>query len=309
VKQRIQVPPLSPPERLDKFLIQRFPQSSRQYWRDHLETTVRVNGKMVAKGLMLSGGEAIELSQLPEVDAALIPNPKIPLQLLEQDEYFLAINKTAGLPCHPLKPNETETLANAVVAIFPEQAHLEPHREAGLVHRLDNGTSGVVLFARSQDAVEELQRCSRGGKMEKTYLAIVIGVLEGHGKADLPIGHHPKNPKKMSVATTEEIAKRLDARVALTEWEALRSGKNATLLRVKIRVGARHQIRVHLAQLGHPILGDTLYGAEPGYPRHFLHAEELAFTHPWSGKKVRLQAEAPEDFQQIQTELFEAKEF
>ncbi len=304
MKQRIQVPSLKTPERLDKFLIQHFPESSRQYWRDHLEATVRVNGKAASKGMMLRGGDTIEVSRLPELDPPLIPNPKIPLRLLAEDEWFLAFDKPAGLPCHPLEAGETKTLANAVIAMYPEQARLIPQREAGLVHRLDNNTSGVVLFARSQSALEDLQRISKGGKMEKTYLALVTGLMEGQGKIDLPIAHHPKNPKKMVVVSATEDAARLDARVALTEWRTLQAGSGASLLKVKIRVGARHQIRVHLAQLGHPILGDALYGAESGYLRHFLHAEELKFTHPGSGEKIRLSVAAPDDFQKIQTELF-----
>lgn len=304
MKRSLQVPPLAAPERLDKFLIRHFPRSSRHYWRDRLEATVRIDGKKAAKGRMLWGGERIELLEEPlEVNPALRGNPKLPLRILYQDEHLFIVEKPAGLPCHPLRRTERDTLAQAVVAAFPEQARLQPAREAGLVHRLDNETSGLVLFARDAETLARLRRLSQAGKIEKLYLALVIGRLTGRGEIEHPIGHHPKNRKKMCAATNPAEAKRLKARPAHTEYRVLQAGIDASLLRVKIRVGARHQIRVHLASLGHPLCGDRLYGTAGPAPRHLLHAAELRFLHPWTGKKIRVAVEPPQEFGEARDRL------
>src|SRR5262249_32266805 len=246
---------------------------------------------------LLRGGEPISLAEpVPEKSFAVRPNPSLELDILYLDDFLFAVNKVAGLPCHPLKPQERRTVANAVVAHFPEQAKLEPKREAGLVHRLDNETSGVLLFARSPQALERLRALSQGAKLKKSYLAWVHGCLRGQGKIDQPIGHHPKNSKKMCVASNLAAAKRLRARPARTEYESLDAGTEASLLRVVIRSGARHQIRVHLAALGHPIFGDRLYGSGDGLPRQLLHAWQLEFRHPWTQRSLQICAPPPENF-------------
>ncbi|MCE9623923.1 MAG: RluA family pseudouridine synthase [Deltaproteobacteria bacterium] len=298
VKQAFQVPALPQPERLDKFLIQHFPRTSRGYWREALPSTVLVNGRKAQKGMFVSGGEAIELSQIPpEENPRPAPNPDLPLRILYEDERMIAVDKPAGMPCHPLKEEETGSLVNAMVGRFPEQADLEPAREAGLVHRLDNDTSGVVLFARDPEALEALRRLSQEGGISKTYLALVEGHLEGKGKITHPIAHSPKNAKRMLAVTQD--AKSIPARPAETAYEVLEQKEGFTLVRLEIHVGQRHQIRVHLASLGHPIVGDILYGAAmvPGRTRHLLHAAELRFQHPFQRKSLHISASLPEDFQ------------
>jgi 23S rRNA pseudouridine1911/1915/1917 synthase len=258
---------------------------------------IRVDGKKAAKGKLLRGGETILLAKPAlEKSFAVSPNPSLELDVLYLDDFLFAVDKTAGLPCHPLRSQERRTVANAVVARFPEQAELEPRREVGLVHRLDNETGGVLLFARSPEALERLRGLSQGGKMKKSYLAWVHGCLSGKGKIDWPIGHHSKNPKKMCVATSKAEAERLRARPARTEYESLETGTEASLLRLVIRSGSRHQIRVHLAALGHPIFGDRVYGNRDGLNRHLLHAWKLAFRHPWNQRGLQICAPPPEDF-------------
>ncbi|HCU24254.1 MAG TPA: RluA family pseudouridine synthase [Deltaproteobacteria bacterium] len=225
--------------------------------------------------------------------AAVIPNPQIPLRILYEDPYLLAVDKAPGLPCHPLRSGESQTLANAVVARFPQQAHLNPAREAGLVHRLDNDTSGVILFARDAETLQKARALSQGGQMRKIYLARVEGRLQGRGFIDFPIAHHPKSSKKMIVAKNPAQAKKWAARDAETRYQALRLEASVTLLRVEIKVGSRHQIRVHLAALGHPLLGDKLYGAKQTASRLYLHASEIILPHPRSGKKLRIRSPAP----------------
>jgi 23S rRNA pseudouridine1911/1915/1917 synthase len=288
---------LERPERLDKFLIREFPRSSRNYWRRHLEKTVTVDGCQAAKGQLLKGGERIEFSRTPPADELQIQaNPSLTIPLLYEDEHCLAFDKPAGIPCHPLRAEETETVVNAVLAKFPDQAKLLPRREAGLAHRLDNETSGVLLFARSNAALERLQALSRNGEMLKIYLAVVAGRLEGRGEIAWPIAHDPKNASKMVAVRDAAAAERLRARPAHTRYESLRADTETSLVRLSLPVGARHQIRVHCAALGHPILGDRVYGTRAGQRRHFLHAAELRFRHPWTGAEVRIAAPLPPEF-------------
>jgi 23S rRNA pseudouridine1911/1915/1917 synthase len=303
--QNILVPSLDEPERLDKFLIRNFPQTSRAYWKEHLIQTVRVDGKRVAKGHLLRGGEKLNLLQAPlSCGASIRPNFKLHLKILYKDHDLMAIDKAPGLPCHPLTAEETETVANAVVAKFPEQAETGPQLEAGLLHRLDNDTSGVLLFARHPKSLEAFQRLNRGGNIAKYYLAWVEGHLNGMGKIRFPIAHHPQNKAKMCIARDEKDAKRLKAREATTEFGVIQSEEQASLVLLRIQKGSRHQIRVHLAALGHPIVGDILYGGKRGgfagsSTRHLLHAAEVQFIHPFTKKQIAISSPIPKDFVKV----------
>lgn len=304
MKRSLTVPTLPAPERLDKFLIRQFPESGRNYWRTSLEASVRVNGKKASKGQLLRGGEVLELSEVPpETDAAIAANPLIPIQVLFENKHCFAIDKAAGLACHPLRRDEDKTVANAALARYPELAGLRPTREAGLVHRLDNETSGVLLFARDLESLKKLRALSRCGGMRKTYFALVEGRLTGSGEIDLAIGHHPGNTKKMRATSDASEAKRLKARAAKTRFECLANSESLSLIKLEIDVGARHQIRVHLAAIGHPILGDRLYGAQMGPSRFFLHAAELRFPSPWAEEEICISAAPPEDFLQAGASL------
>jgi 23S rRNA pseudouridine1911/1915/1917 synthase len=299
------VPALGKPKRLDKFLTQTFPETSRAYWNKNLTQTVRVDGKKVSKGLVLTGGEKISLSKLPSLDSEpLQANSKIPLNVLFEDPDLLAIDKPAGLPCHPLNLEETNTLVSAVIAKYPEQSKLEPFLEAGLIHRIDNDTSGIVLFARNKNSLEIFKELNRKGEINKYYLAIVEGTLTGRGKINFLIAHHPKNEQKMLVPIHEREAKRSKAREAETEYRTIKAGKQFSLVLLKIHKGARHQIRVHLATLGHPIVGDTLYGSKETAPRYLLHARKIQFTSPYTHKKIMITCPLPKDFIQKMKQEF-----
>ena len=297
---QLTVPEQKIPIRLDKFLIEQFPHTSRNFWREHLSEWVRVDGKKPSKGHLLRGGEILFLEQdPPKHPATLTPNPKIILPILFEDEFLFAVDKPAGIPCLPLNSDETGTVMNGVLARFPDQAVVDPNTwEGGLIHRLDNQTSGVLLFAKTSEMKQRLSRLNQEGKITKEYLAWVEGVVTQDGVIDLPIAHHPKNPRKMVVSPDEKEAKKFKARPALTQFEVLKNTPTHSLLRVGIHRGARHQIRVHLASRGHPVVGDALYGPEldPKRTRHLLHASEIFFHHPFGGKKVKIQAPAPQDF-------------
>jgi len=294
LKLLLTVPILARPERLDRFLARNFPGTPREYWRNNLEAKTRINGRKAVKGALLRGGETLELAETPsEAGPSLIPNREIPLHILYQDRHLLAVDKPAGPPCHPLREGETQTLANAVVARFPQQAELTPRREAGLVHRLDNETSGAILFARDAETLQSLRASSQSGAMRKIYLARVEGRLQGEGRIDFPIAHHPKSSKKMVVARNSAEAKKLSARSAETEYQVLSSEGESSLVRVEIKTGRRHQIRVHLASLGHPLLGDKLYGATQASSRLHLHASEIILLHPHSGEELSIHSPTP----------------
>lgn len=289
------VPQLEAPLRLDLFLIRHFPGSGRKYWRESLEGGAKIDGRPASKGQTLRGGEEIWLREAPTTSKKFSPNPGIDLEILYEDEALFAVLKPAGMPSHPLKASESGTAVNAVLARFPGQTKMKPPREAGLVHRLDNETSGVLLFAKTPEALAALRSMSQSGKMRKVYLARVAGNLSGQGEIDSPIGHAPKNAKKMRVAPSPKAAKTAKARPALTRYRRLENDAASSLLEVEIAVGARHQIRIHLAALGHPLIGDTLYGG-PKAKRLALHALEIHFEHPFSGEKTSIVAPLPKDF-------------
>lgn len=298
-KKSLVVEKLSNPVRLDKFLIEQFPFTSRQYWKAHLKE-VSLNGKPAKKGAVVRGGETLRFAQWPTAQRApLQPNTEIKLPILYEDDFLLAVDKPAGLPCLPLKSDETETVINALLAQRPEQALIDPDNwEAGLIHRLDNDTTGVLLFAKTPEAKLALKHLNQTGKIEKTYQCWVHGLLQGSGKIDIPIAHHPKNKKKMMVVTEESKVEKLKARPAQTQYKAFKTKGDFTLLEVKISKGARHQIRIHLASLGHPIVGDRLYYPDDKTkpPHHLLHAYELKLIHPGTGEALVLRAMLPDNF-------------
>jgi 23S rRNA pseudouridine1911/1915/1917 synthase len=221
------------------------------------------------------------------------PEPGSPLAILHQASRFLVVDKPAGVAVHPLASNEGGTLANAVVARFPEcaEASLDP-REGGAAQRLDLETSGCVLFARDRDAWERIHDQLRRRTVEKIYLALVSGRVETGGVCSVPLAQRGGKVLPAPDPVTEERLreKGLTPRPADTRWEVERRFERHTLLRVRIATGAMHQIRAHLAYLGHPVAGDQLYGGEaaalPGLPRHALHAARLGFESPDGGRVV-----------------------
>ena len=224
----------------------------------------------------------------------MTPNPDLKIDVLFEDAATLVVNKPGGMPCHPLRPGERETVMNAVAGAFPETALIgDKPNEGGLVHRLDNGTSGALLIARAEAALAAMRSALRAGNIGRRYLALAAGRLENVIEIAAPIAHHPKNPRKMIAITAGERAYR--ARPAATSVEPIAFYKDFTLLAVHPRTGSRHQIRVHLATLGMPLAGDLLYGGPPlaGMPpdRFWLHLEQLSFDTP----EGRVEVEAPLD--------------
>ena len=281
-------------QRLDTYLVRHGLANSRRQARALIAAgDVYVNGRPCSKGSKgrsVSPGDAIEVKPPPV--AALIPDPTPPLDVLYSDQEILVINKPGLLPCHPLRLDDRPTLMNAAAAHFPQAARvgIKP-LEGGLVHRLDNGTSGAVMVALSEAGFVRLRTALKAGQITRRYTALIFGALEHRLELDAPIAHHPRNRRKMMVVHDARDAVRLKARSAGTEVEPIRAIGDFTLVEVTPRTGSRHQIRVHLADAGIPIAGDDLYGGpamatlSPG--RFFLHLAELRIPHP--GKLNRAQ--------------------
>jgi 23S rRNA pseudouridine1911/1915/1917 synthase len=255
---------------------------------------VRVDGKRAAKGARLAAGAVVRVEHAPprEEDKRPVAEPDAPLAVLHADDAVVAVDKPAGIATHPLRPGEHGTLANALVARFPECGLVANDvREGGVAHRLDVETSGVVLAARTRAAWQSLRRAFADGAVHKEYLALVAGTPPPHGTVTAPLVHAGK---RVRVARDSD----LDRLPARTEVEVLARGDGVALVRARSSTGRMHQIRVHLAHLGHPLVGDALYGGPPpaaGTHGHFLHAAAVAFPHPSTGAPTRIEAPLPPD--------------
>jgi 23S rRNA pseudouridine1911/1915/1917 synthase len=240
---------------------------------------VTVNGRHLGKGAMVAAGDDVRISELPQ--AALQPNPHLEIKVLYEDESVLVVSKPGLIPCHPLKQGQHDTVINRVVADYPEVAKAgDKLLEGGLVHRLDNGTSGALIIARTPDAFAAMRTAIRRGDISRRYLALCVGHLEEEVEIAAPIAHHPKNRRKM-VTLPVSAATLSAARPAATLVRPLERYSGFSLIEARPHTGRRHQIRVHLASIGHPLVGDALYGGPevvdlvPG--RFWLHLSEVAF--------------------------------
>ena len=259
------------------------------------EDRLEVDGKVARASYRLRGGESVVLSQ-PQFDPSAVPpvGEAIPLDVLYEDETMLAINKPAGMVVHPAAGNYTGTLVHALLYRDPSIAWPGQAERAGIVHRLDRDTSGVILVAKTVRAHEALSRQFRERTIRKLYLALVQGNVRGPGRVDLPIGRHPTERKRMSVHGRP-------ARAALTEYLPREHFQGLTLLEVRPHTGRTHQIRVHLASKGHPIVADRVYGGKPygSLSRQALHASAIEWAHPVSAVSLRVEAPMAEDMEAL----------
>jgi 23S rRNA pseudouridine1911/1915/1917 synthase len=280
--------------RSDRLLAELLGVSRRRIQRLLEDGSIRIDGHRARKGQMLQGDCVIEVDVEDPAIAVLPPEPDPPLAVLFEDESCVAVDKPAGRAGHALRRGERGTVANFLVARFPQCASAgDKPLEAGLVHRLDTETSGVLLAARTPEAWKALRRQFRQRKVRKLYLAIVHGLLMSPGDVTRPIEPHPRNRRKVRVLA--ESSRR--GRPAITRFRPLGRASGTTYLEVEIETGIMHQIRAHLSAIGHPVIGDTLYGGDPiPEGRHLLHARRLEFDHPESGERIAVVSPAPDDF-------------
>ena len=300
-----QVPEGSPADRLDKVVAKLFGVSRGRAMDWIAEGRVRVDGKRAPKGTPVQAGAKISVEKPPPDQPA--PQPDLAIRIVHADPHVIVADKPAGMPSHPLKPGETGTAANALVGRFPELAELWPQhregllappqlREGGLVHRLDTDTSGLLLAARTAAAYAMLRAQFTARTVEKGYLALAAGEIHAGGEIALPLAHDPKDARRMMAISDPDYAAEHAARPAVTRFQPLERRGGFTLLEIEIPTGVMHQIRAHLAFIGHALAGDELYGGPllAGLGRHFLHAARLAFAHP-DGSRAKYQSALPAD--------------
>ena len=290
-----------PGERLDAFLARCGESLSRSAAQKLIEEgLVRRNGRPGKKNDKLNAGDRIDY-ELPEPKEVDIVAKDIPLDIVYEDEDLLVINKPKGLVVHPAAGHQDDTLVNGLLyALGDDLSGINGELRPGIVHRIDKDTSGLLAVAKNDLAHTMLASQLKDHSMARTYEAIVCGSFrEDSGTVDAPIGRHPSDRKKMCV--TER-----NSRHAVTHWEVVARYRGYTHIRCRLETGRTHQIRVHMAHIGHPILGDTVYGhkkPELGQDSQCLHAGALCFRHPRDGRPVMVFAPLPEYFRQVLEKL------
>jgi 23S rRNA pseudouridine1911/1915/1917 synthase len=295
--------------RLDKYMADRIPELSRSLARRLIDSgQVTVNGEPVRASYKVRHGDLV-IARLPAEEAAELVAEPIALHVVYEDESLLVVDKAAGMVVHPAPGHPAGTLVNALLARCPELAQTGDDRP-GIVHRLDRDTSGLILVAKGDKVRRSLQRQFKERQVLKVYLALLHGHLQPHwGRIEAPIGRDPRHRQRMAILP--------GAREAITEYHVLRQladqgcrlGPTAcaySLVEAEPQTGRTHQIRVHFASIGHPVVGDPVYGRRRqglAVPRQFLHAHRLSFKHPVSGRRMELEAPLPADLTSVLAQL------
>lgn len=307
------------PERLDRYLGNHpdLPASRTKVQQLAVDGCVMVSGETVKPNHKLKGGESIRVV-IPANPQTELKAENIPLEIVYEDEHLAVVNKPAGMVTHPGIGNRSGTLVNAIMYHFKTLSRSEDDIRPGIVHRLDKDTTGLLVVAKTDAAHEGLHEAIKNREIGRTYLALICGHMkEASGLIDLPLGRARTDRMLMRVT-------QLRSREARTEYKLLERYDSYDLLEVKLQTGRTHQIRVHFSHLGHPVFGDQAYGGRekwhkgqyaPDRPlsrlllkmmdRQSLHAQELKFTHPITGREVDVKCPPPEDFQAILDKLRE----
>jgi 23S rRNA pseudouridine1911/1915/1917 synthase len=311
VIQTLTVPADSGDSRLDRFLASSLALSRSQLQRLIKDGCVLVAGRAAKANQAVKPGQEISIDVPELIDAAPLPEA-LPLPIVYQDKDLIVVDKPAGMVVHPAAGHEGGTLVNALLHHVDDLSGIGGEKRPGIVHRLDKGTSGLMVVAKHDRSHEELARQFAAREVEKEYLALAWGEVMAGRRIDAPIGRDPNNRKKMSSAESNRMRR---TRAAVTRVvRAEHFGRVLTLVQVAIHTGRTHQIRVHLSAIGHPIVGDALYGGVhrrvPGdiravshLDRPFLHAARLAFTHPDDGRRMEFLSQLPADLQKVLDDL------
>jgi len=290
-------------KRLDVVLASSISICSRSFLANLIRNgNISVNGKISKPGFKVATGDKIDVF-IPE-SSRLSPVPeKEKIDILYEDDHLLAVNKPAGMVVHPAPGHYSGTLVNRILYFYPDIISSGDKLRPGIVHRLDKETSGTLIIAKNEYAYLSLSNQFKKRTIQKNYLAIVNGNIEkDSGIISLPIGRHVKDRKKMSTKSKK-------SRIAETRWQVKERLKGATLIDVDLKTGRTHQIRVHCASIGHPVMGDKVYGGKkikkklknntPDIVRHMLHALSIVFTHPKTEKIIMIESPIPEDMLSI----------
>ena len=283
--------------RADAVIARAMPELSRSFVQKLLEEgRVTCRGKPVKKSLRLAAGDELTLL-IPEPEELSVAAEDIPLDIVYEDSDVIVVNKPKGMVVHPAPGHADGTLVNALMAHCGQSlSGINGVLRPGIVHRIDKDTSGLIIAAKNDMAHKCLAEQLKSHTLSRTYECVVVGNMrEDSGTVDAPIGRHPTDRKKQCV--TEK-----NSRPAVTHWRVLERFPGYTHLECKLETGRTHQIRVHMASIGHPILGDTVYGQKkpvPGLQGQCLHARRLRFVHPGTGEEIELESEIPEYFADI----------
>lgn len=293
----VMVPKEAAGARLDRFLASQLPQFSRSRLQQLIRAgAITVNGKAMRPRDSARKGDTIQILE-PAPEKTDICPQAIPLDVLFEDDDLIVLNKPPGLVMHPGAGHREQTLVNALLHHCRSLSGIGGEERPGIVHRLDKETSGCVVVAKNDETHRGLSAQFSDRTVQKSYLALVTGKLrKASGSIEEKIGRHPVHRQRMSVSSRR-------GREAKTDYRVLASGGDVSLLQCELHSGRTHQIRVHLHHIGHPVLGDKVYGAKTAgkYPRQMLHAWKLAFQHPRSGEWKKFEASLPDDFRETMT--------
>ena len=306
-QRELRLPPQAAGRRLDQALADALPEFSRSRLKRWIDGgMLRVDGRAPRPRDIVAGGERIELDA-PDEDAVESIAQALPLAIAWEDEDVLVVDKPAGLVVHPGAGNTDRTLQNALLAHDPR---LSKVARAGIVHRLDKDTSGLLIVARSEVARTTLADALAAREIHREYQAVCVGVMTAGGRIDAPIDRHPVDRLRMAV--------RQSGREAVTHYRVIERFRSHTWVRVTLETGRTHQIRLHLSHAGYPLVGDPVYGkrlaiprgATPaltealrGFRRQALHAARLTFPHPRDGREIEVESALPADFKALVTAL------
>jgi 23S rRNA pseudouridine1911/1915/1917 synthase len=284
--------------RLDRYLALVLPQFSRSRLQNLIRSgDVQLEGKAARTRETVHAGDVVRLVE-PLVQEIEDKAEEISLEILFEDDDLLVLNKAPGLVVHPGAGNQTHTLVNALLHHCTSLSGIGGKQRPGIVHRLDKETSGCLVVAKNDSTHLSLARQFAEREVKKIYLALVAGTPKRpRGIIEAAIGRHPVHRKKMRVDLRR-------GRAARTEYRVLQSGGGISLVECALHSGRTHQIRVHLHHLGHPVIGDSLYGKRSEAPRQMLHAWKLGFTHPRTGERIVFEAPIPEDFRRFEENAF-----
>lgn len=296
-----QVPAEQVGTRLDRFLTPILNDLSRTAIQQLIaDQSVLVNGRNSKPGYALRSGDEVTILRKTIIPQQRIVQPQqLPLTIVYEDEDLLVINKAPGMVVHPAPGHSEDTVVNALVARYPQLQQIEGDLRPGIVHRLDRDTSGLLIVAKNARAQAALIEQMKQHAIIKRYLALVEGIVAlDQGSIDAPIGRHPRFRQQMAITATQ-------SRDAITHFRVLKRFQRHTLLLLQLETGRTHQIRVHLQAIGHPVVGDPIYGSghteQRGIrlKRQFLHAYQLEFSHPLTDVPIKLEAPLPDDLQAI----------